>query len=278
MGGSLRTIDCHQHLTAPAHGEDGEAVDRLDAERRSALMDELAISQAVVTPAYQYLAVSGDESIRAVNDALAEYVARNDFAVAGLGVIDPLSMDDPAAEMVRMVADLRLAGVSWHNHYQRVPVDDALIFDVIEAAPPSTRVFGFHCMPESWLEAPYRFERVVEAFPDRTFIAFASLVTQSQASAMIDLCRRRPNVYLETGAIAQLGLIIEEIVTKLGSERLLYGTDLYLKPVLFRHNYALDMINAARIGERDRHAILVANAERLFGLGAEPGGPPAADR
>jgi predicted TIM-barrel fold metal-dependent hydrolase len=186
--------------------------------------------------------------------------------VAALGVVDPLAMRDAAAEGERAVRDLHFAGISWHTRFQRLPTNSPLVFEVIDALPSNTRVVGVHCVAESKMEAPWRLEAMLDAFPNRQFLALSSLTAPSQASEMIEICRRRPNLLLETAGVVPLGLWVERAVHSIGSQRLLFGTDLYVRPHLFRHNYALHEIEAARITDADRERILRRNAMDLFGI------------
>jgi predicted TIM-barrel fold metal-dependent hydrolase len=262
-------IDVHQHVGSVAaffstvRDEPGE---QRDGPRRRAANTQFGITYAVMQPAFEYPTTQGAASVRAVNDEIARYVSENDFAVAGLGVVDPLSMDDAASEANRIVSDLHLAGISWHTRFQRMPTNALPIFDIIEACPSSTRVIGVHCVAESTLEAPWRLESLLEAFPERRFLALSSLTGPSQSDEMIEICRRRPNLYLDTAGLSPLGLWIERLVAKVGSDRLLFGTDLYLNPPLFRHNYAFQSIEAAHISDLDRERIYNQNAKELFGL------------
>jgi predicted TIM-barrel fold metal-dependent hydrolase len=265
-------IDCHQHIGSIANfmgvsttGRRSEIVES-DASLRRAANEHLGIGQAVVQPSFEYRVSKGAESITELNDATAAYVRDNGFAATGFGVVDPLSMDNVEDEVERAIATLGLCGLSWHARFQRIPTNAPAILRAIDACPSTTRVIAVHCVGESRMEAPWRLSELMDAFPNRAFLALSSLTAHSQCDEMIDLCHRYPNLYIETAGLQPVGLWIEKIVTALGSERLLFGSDLYVDPLMLRHNYALEEIEASNLREDDRENILRRNAIRLFGL------------
>jgi predicted TIM-barrel fold metal-dependent hydrolase len=75
---------------------------------------------------------------------------------------------------------------------------------------------------------------------------------------------RHSNLYVEIGGMVPLGLWIEEFVDKVGSDRLLFGTDLYTSAPLFRHNYAKALVDHAHVSEQDRELIYSGNILRLL--------------
>jgi predicted TIM-barrel fold metal-dependent hydrolase len=263
-------IDSHQHIGSIGNVFGLSVSEHLsadaDATDRRTTMTQLGITHAIVQPGFHYSTSRGEQEVRDVNDAIADYVRRHEFAVAGLAVVDPSVTRDPAAEANRAITDLGLAGLTFHSRFQRIPVNAPPILEAIDACPLNTRVIGVHCVAESALEAPWRLELLLETFPQRTFVAMSSLTGNSQCEEMVQLCRRYKNLYLDTSGILPLGLWVERIIKVVGSERLLYGTDMYLNPPLFRHNYALQAVMAADIDDDARTNIFSRNAARLYGL------------
>lgn len=262
-------IDVHQHvgsLAGYASVRRNASVERNDVSIRRETNARFGISHAVIQPAFEYSASEASLSIRKLNDAMARYAAENDFVVAALGVVDLFAMEDPRSEAERAISELGLAGIAWHTRFQRAPTNALSVMDVIEACPSTTRLVGVHCVAESTLEAPWRLETLLAAFPTRSFLALSSLTGPSQCAEMIELCRRRPNLYLETAGLYPLGLWIERFIDQVGPDRLMFGTDLYLDPPLFRHNYAQQAVEAAHISDAAREAIYYANAARVLCL------------
>jgi predicted TIM-barrel fold metal-dependent hydrolase len=261
-------IDCHQHIGSGAAimGSAADAEEPDEERDREAACRELGISHAIIQPAFEYRTTQGDLSVRALNDNIAAYVERHEWVVAGLGVVDPLAMTDPVGEAERIVGTLGLSGLAWHNRFQRLPTNSPDVLRVIDACPRETRVIAMHSIGESRIEAPWRLGVVATMFPHHRFLAMSSLTAHSQCDEMIQLCRRCPNLYLETANLSPVGLWIERIVASIGAERLLLGTSFYLDPPVFRHNYALQAVEAAHITDNDRERILARNAVELFGI------------
>ena len=77
----------------------------------------------------------------------------------------------------------------------------------------------------------------------------------------IKTAQEHPNVYLELCAAYAVRGVIDAFVAEVGSERILFGTDL----PWFDPHYGIGCILMARISDEDRQNILHRNAERLFG-------------
>lgn len=78
--------------------------------------------------------------------------------------------------------------------------------------------------------------------------------------AAIDLARDFPNVYLELTAVFDDRGVIERFVEGVGSDRMLFGTDL----PWFDPHHAIGVLIDADITDTDRHNICHRNAERLL--------------
>ena len=69
------------------------------------------------------------------------------------------------------------------------------------------------------------------------------------------------NVWLELTAIPGVRGLVENLVNRVGSKRLLFGTDM----PWFDEYQAVGGILSARITDEDRHNILYRNAENILG-------------
>jgi uncharacterized protein len=69
-----------------------------------------------------------------------------------------------------------------------------------------------------------------------------------------------PNVYFELTAVLDDRGVLEKLVEKVGSDRILFGTDL----PWFSTHHGVGAVLSADITDEDRHAILHGNAERLL--------------
>ncbi|HUU69030.1 MAG TPA: amidohydrolase family protein [Planctomycetota bacterium] len=79
-------------------------------------------------------------------------------------------------------------------------------------------------------------------------------------SEAVDLAREFPHVYLELTSVLGRRGVLEFFCEKVGSHRLLYGTDL----PWFDEHQSVGSVLAAEITEEDRHNILHRNAEKLL--------------
>ena len=78
----------------------------------------------------------------------------------------------------------------------------------------------------------------------------------------VALAKDFPNIYLELCSVPGKRGVVELFVEKVGSRRILYGTDL---PWFYEHQ-GIGALLSADITDDDRHNILHRNAERLLGI------------
>jgi len=78
--------------------------------------------------------------------------------------------------------------------------------------------------------------------------------------AAVRLAHDFPNVYLELTAVFDDRGVLEKFVREVGSDRLLFGTDL----PWFDPHHAIGVLLSAEISDEDRHNICHRNAEVLL--------------
>jgi predicted TIM-barrel fold metal-dependent hydrolase len=79
--------------------------------------------------------------------------------------------------------------------------------------------------------------------------------------AAVQTAAEHPNTYLELCAAYAVNGTIELFCEQVGSQRVLFGTDL----PWFDPHYGIGCVLDARITDDDRHNILHRNAQRLYG-------------
>ncbi len=141
---------------------------------------------------------------------------------------------------------------------------------------PVLRYANAHRLPvltHTWGGCPHSgagpVEAVAERYPDLRLLLGHSLCGGWDDA--VRLARAYPNLWCELCATYAFAGVIERLVAEVGSDRVLYGTDLpWFDPM-----YAIGCVVHARIGEDDKRNILYRNARRLFPAIAERVPEPA---
>ena len=239
-----------------------------DYARRCQTMDRVGIRCAALMPSFHYLRPRGHEDTKALNTFMARYRDKypDRFPVA-FGTVEPLHGSKLGVqEIERIGGELRLNGVAWHHRQQGVWISDQRMIGFLKKVEELQLPALVHVFSESTMESPWGLEVLADQFPNVTFIAMNALSGHTRSREMLGLATRHPNVLLETSIMFPLGRYIDEFVGKVGSRRLLFGTDLYLNPPTYHYPHVLQEIMISGISEEDKRNILWNNARRLFGL------------
>lgn len=273
---NFRIFDVHQHIGSLDSGG-GKAASGAtsyddDYRRRTAALDQFGFAAAIAMPSLQYPRPRGFADTQALNDAIAGYRNRygTRFPVA-LGTVQPT---DPAElsieELGRMKNDLQLDGVVWHHRFQSVFLNDRRMHPLLDACAKLQLVVFVHVIADSNMEAPWFLESLYEAHPDVTFVALDPLSGLTQNHYILQMAKRCPHVLFDTAFAVLHGRPFEEFVDRCGSERLLFGTDMYLSPnpaetskYVYPH-VLREILDAKTLTDDDRRNIFWNNAERLF--------------
>jgi len=109
---------------------------------------------------------------------------------------------------------------------------------------------------------PFFFEEIARKFPEQKIILAHAGGRGQYFYKVIDILRRNENMYVDFAGDTFLPFIIDRYVAEIGSERILFGTDMPWIDV----RYHISNILHADISEKDRHNIFHLNAERLFDI------------
>ena len=268
-------FDIHQHIGSfDISGREtggGAWNSEEDYAKRVQLLDKFGIRAAAVMPSSKYLRPNGIPDTCAMNDLVADYRNRyrDRFPIA-MGTVEPLYGEEACVKEIRRIAEkLHLNGVVWHHRYQGTFINDKSMHAFLRTMTEYQLPAFIHIFAESTMEAPWGLEALAEQHPQVTFIALDAFSGSTQSKYMIGIAKRCPNVLLETGVTFPLGRIIEEVVADIGSERVLFGTDLYLAPQMYLYPDVLyQILEAPTLREQDKQNILWNNTKRLFRLEA----------
>jgi predicted TIM-barrel fold metal-dependent hydrolase len=268
-------FDCHHHVgdvkafLGEYLGGSGQAGgDPLDAEMaaRLEIMDGGGVRQAAVIPGHGYERPNGVADTRRVNDAIAAYRDKQPdrFPVA-IGIVEPLHGALSLDELDRVENELGLAGISFHTRFQGASMDSPWIHRYVERMGELGLVPVLHAMTESADEALWKTAQIARAFPDLPMLVLDAFSTFEGTKECSDVAETCANVLFDTSLSYNFDFI-EFFAQRFGSDRVVFGTDLYSPPLGRRISHLLPQILASGLTDADKAAILGGNARKLFGI------------
>ena len=126
---------------------------------------------------------------------------------------------------------------------------------------------GLPILSHSWagdaMGGPSFLSDVAGQFPDAAFIVAHSANGWQMVESGAEEVARRENVYLDLAGSGLIYGCIEEMVSKVGAERVLFGTDMpFIDP-----RPGFGRLLMSRLSDDEKRLILGLNAKRLFKLG-----------
>jgi predicted TIM-barrel fold metal-dependent hydrolase len=269
-------IDAHHHVGELAlgigdagpggHGPGGDGAAIRPVEVHADMLDTFGFTAACVLPGFQYDRTLGIVNTRAVNDGIAAYRDRmpSRFPIA-LGTLEPLhDLSASRDEADRIVAELQIDGLAWHTRYQGVFLSDQRMHALVDIAVERGLPCFVHLFAESGMEAPWSLLDLASAHPEATIVALDGFSGSTQIRYLMDIAERCENVLFDTAICFPLTRPLDAFVERFGSERLLFGTDSYARPVLYNSPAVLHELLASEMPEDDLENIMWRNVLRLF--------------
>ncbi len=149
-------------------------------------------------------------------------------------------------------------GFKFLSDYFAVPLSDPRNRPAWEYADQHKLLVLCHTWGGSPYDGPAEVRRMAERYPNLRLLMGHSC--HGEWDEAIKLARDLPNVYLELTAVFDDRGILEKFVRGVGSERMLFGTDL----PWFDPHHAVGALLSADISDEDRHNIMHRNAEKLL--------------
>lgn len=254
-----KIIDLHAHMGISSTLQVGGSVENVIH-----IMDDNGINQAIISP------IPGYEDPNGVPDSVAQ---NNNIANAlkdypdrfprGLGVIEPRHGKAALPEVDRILGELGLIGLMFHNDFNGMTLDNPAMYAILERASRFKNVVvQAHVAHGSVLEPHFMLGKLAEAFPKITFIAAHPFMDIIALSAAIDLAKHHSNIFFDTCISHHHLFPIEKAVAGIGEDRIMFGSDCpYFKFCIDR-----EIVEHAEISETAKNKIFAENAARLFNL------------
>lgn len=244
----IPVIDLHAHVG----NWDQYSMDH-DPKRVLAAMDAVGIDITVVYNIFHAETHYG-------HNATAAYIAEHPERFVGFAYAAPVEpVEQTIAELTRAIDQLGFLGIKLYPPYMPWPLHDEHWYPIYEFANQRHLPVIFHTGPEPH-SMPRLLEVIAPRFPNTQFIAGHSGNYQPHRRDAITAAQKYSNIYLETCSSFRTPGVIEELVAGVGSERVLFGSDV----PLMDPRSQIGKIITATISDEAKRNILGANAHRLL--------------
>jgi hypothetical protein len=192
------------------------------------------------------------------NREMAQVVRDHPGRFYAYRTINPNYPERASKEIARFPDDPGFVGFKFHPSAHSYPVTGANYIPALEYANEHGLLVLSHSWGQSDTDGPKLFPKVVGKYPNVTFLLGHS--GYGEWDAAFAVAREFPNTYLELTAASRVSGIITRMVAEVGSEKVVFGTDL----PWFDPHYGIGSVCFSRITDEDRRNILYRNAERLL--------------
>ena len=225
-------IDSHFHIWTEDNSTPEKRAERADQVRKEAEamgVDRIALIGEVGNTV---------EECRKQNRVVAKYAEEHPDVFYGWARVDPRLGEDAVAEFRRAVEEDGLVGLKHHFHGTPVNISDEPFFPLAEAAVDMDVPIIAHVMQrletdkEDWDDAEAYTEDVMELarrYPDLKLIS-AHIVAGGDAEYRIKNVEHQDNVILDVSGSNCETDNLEMAVDRLGTDRLVFGTDTWFMP------------------------------------------------
>lgn len=171
----------------------------------------------------------------------------------GLFSLNPLYGEEIVPLLEKYVREYGFRGVKFHPQYFHLEPSEKISTNFLERLVKIKIPLMLHSY-----DGGVEVEKLAERFPDLTIIAYH--MGGIKWRECLRRVKRYTNVYVEISSSVTVRGFIEEAVEVLGSNRIMFGTDVpYLDP-----SVSLGKVLGADISEEDVENILFRNAERVL--------------
>lgn len=245
---SVSFIDAHTHM-GPMYGV---WLPHADLPAMIAFMDKENIESIVSAP----------------HNALFDPLARNNEIVEAMGMypervygyyaVNPNYIELFESELDTFDSTPGFVGFKLLPDYHKYPLTGDKLNKIYEFASDRGVMLLSHTWGHSLYNAPRHLEEVAKKYPNIQFLMGHS--APGETDAAIELAAKYSNVYLELCDTGRLSGVVQKMVQKVGSEKVIFGTDF----PWYDPNYMLGSVLFSGIGDDDILNIIRNNALRLI--------------
>lgn len=243
-------FDCHGHLDRDIHlwqgAADGasvlRAIDRLG-------VDAICLSSILSFTSHWRL---GNETVAAAAEA---YPGR----IFGYAVPSPF---DPACDLRPYLEDRPgFLGIKVHGSMQGgTPLDDPRYFPAYELVAEKGIPVLFHAWTQQEIRAAANVAARYPSVP--VILGHSGFVDPAAREAAIVACKARDNLFCDTCVSYTYDGALEDLVSRIGADRVLYGSDVDF----YDNAFGLGRLALSRLTDGEKERILGGNAKTLFRL------------
>jgi predicted TIM-barrel fold metal-dependent hydrolase len=247
----LRVIDAHAHLGPYFNFY----IPRPDAATMVSVMDRLGIDKACISsiPALGADVPRGNEMTAA---AVRAYPDR----FIGYASVDPHHPERVRPELERAFDELGLYLVKLHPTVVEYPISGPAYEPVWRFASERRTIVLSHTWAGTATCAPKQFGPLAQEYPDIAFILGHSGGTPTGYLEAIEVAQEHQNIYLDLCRSEMSSTWVERIVTEVGPDRVLWGTDFpFLEP-----RYLVGRLACTRLSDGAKRQVFGESVERLL--------------
>ena len=242
-------VDAHAHLGPYSLFH----IPQPDAATMVAVMDRVGVRSAAIS-ANRAIQLEADRGNADVLAAAATHPGR----FLPLAVVNPWQAPECTADSI---AAGPFHGVKVHPELAHYPVDGPRYDPAFRVAAQLGRPVLTHCRAGSDLHAPDRVASAARRHPEVTIILGHAGGTPAGMDRAIAVAREHPNLVLEICGSQMTGTLLRHLVSELGAERVLFGSDF---PFIDLRS-SLGRVVTADLDDTALRAVLGGNARRLYG-------------
>lgn len=243
-------VDCHSHMGPALYMNVADA----DADSLVGVLDSLGVAVACVSHS-----VAMVSDWRTGNDLCIDAVGRYPDRYFGYAFFNPRYPDEMGEELTRC-AEAGLRGLKIHPDFHNTPADSSLYDAAYARAETENRALLCHYGAGPTPRAgSHLYRKVVERFPNATYIMAHSLPGFEAVDTAVEYFGSRENIFFCLANAFPEG-VIEYAARRLGTDRLLYGSDGCWGAMATR----LGLICGTRLSERDKRKVLGKNMRGIM--------------